>query len=400
MWRILFISSLCLLQSEVVTGELGYHFSVRHNCTCDEMVGRCDTSCCCDQDCHQQARDTFNSSCQPDLGKHPLYNCSRNFTAFDSAFHDFLCIERSNEAFLGDFHHVPNKIETLSDWEQVTSEQEHQHTFEEAPGWRELENNTEHYKVGVSVKTVYDKAAGIVGKLSLPSQSLLGDCVTSHVRFLKDSKSVCQLPINQTVCLNAKNTFLDHQMYIMTSPVIASEANFPQVLARNNFLESAVTETNYYFTTRLHTYFNLHQNHQRPLQSRPENLSNLAERISSYKASESIFQTDDFRPYDKVQSVAHLDPDLLSCNNLVLEVRYELFWSGSKILKVCSGEILMVLTQETLQVAADVLLGNISIAPKKNKEKIILKQHFQVRLVLTSRNISNTFLLLCFTPLH
>lgn len=58
----------------------------------------------------------------------------------------------------------------------------------------------------------------------------------------------------------------------------------------------------------------------------------------------------------------------------------------------------MVLTQETLQVAADVLLGNISIAPKKNKEKIILKQHFQVSLVLTFRNISNTFLLLCFTP--
>ena len=413
MWRLLLVLSACIvnrkfdksvewklfLRSGAVTSsvELGYHFAVDHNCTCDEVKERCDTYCCCDPDCSPVSLSSFNSSCEPDPGKHPLYNCSRNFTAFDSPFHDFLCIQSSSAAFLGDYHKVPMKIETLYDYDQLKSEQGDHKPFEDSDAWRE--NNTEHYKVGVSIKTIYDKAEGIVGKLSLPTQSLLGDCITSHVMFLKDSNSVCNLPINQTVCLNAKNTYLDHQMYIMTSPVIASESNFPQVLSENNFLKTADTETNYHFTNQLERYINIDQPVKRQQQS--ENIRTLAKMLSKHKSSDSIFHTDDFSPYDKVQSVAHLDPDGSSCNNLVLEVRYELFWSGSQILKVHTNRInfKLTLTEILYQVKADVLLGNVSLQRGKKKEGIVLRQHFQAGPdVSIVSNFLIPFSLFVFTP--
>ena len=315
--------------------EAGYHFSVAHNCSCDQSPGRCDTYCCCDEDCQEDNLRAFNASCSPELGKHHSFNCSRNSTIFDSAFHSFLCIHTSNTAFLGDYHDVPAKIETLYDYDQVKSEIKNQKTFEAREAGRKLENNTEHYKVGVSIKTIYDATEGIVGKLSLPAQSLLGSCVTSPVRFLKDSKSVCRRPINPEVCLTAKNSYLDHQMFIMSSPVIASEANFPQVLSENNFLIPAETETNYYLATRLDSYLNVELEPGEPRPSpAAENLTVLASKLREYKVSQSIFQTEEFSSYDKVQSVAHLDPDRLHCNNLVLEVKYEFFWSGTQILKV------------------------------------------------------------------
>ena len=317
--------------------ETGYHFSVAHNCSCDQVPGRCDTYCCCDGDCQPEHLLAFNTSCSPDLGQHHSLNCSRNSSIFDSAYHSFLCIQTSNTAFLGDYHDVPAKIETLYDYDQVKSELKTQKTFEAREAGRDLENNTEHYKVGVSIKTIYDATEGIVGKLSLPTQSLLGSCVSSPVRFLKDSKSVCKRPINPEVCLTAKNSYLDHQMFLMSSPVIASEANFAQVLSENNFLRTAETETNYYLTTRLEKYLNVELPGERPQPSAtPENFPVLAEKLSEYKFSDSIFQTEEFSSYDKVQSVAHLDPASLHCNNLVLEVKYEFFWSGTEILKVSS----------------------------------------------------------------
>ena len=319
----------------VVRAETGYHFSVSHPCVCDEVPGRCDTNCCCDPDCQPHQLRAFNASCRPDLGQHHSFNCSRNSSIFDSAFHNFLCIQTSNTAFLGDYHDVPAKIETLYDYDQVKSERKSETTFEAREPRREVENNTGHYKVGVSIKTIYDATEGIVGKLSLPAQSLLGSCVSSPVRFLQDSQSVCTRPINPEVCLTAKNSHLDHQMFLMSSPVIASEANFAQVLSENNFLFPAETVTNYYLTTRLDKYLTEDGPGERPQPSgAPENFTVLAEKLSEYEVSESIFQTEEFSSYDKVQSVAHLDPARLHCNNLVLEVKYEFFWSGTEILKV------------------------------------------------------------------
>ena len=324
--------------SVVLSGEAGYHFSSSQPCPCDETEAHCDTYCCCDPDCQPEELRAFNASCTGDLGKHHSLNCSRNSSIFDSAFHSFLCVYTSNSAFLGDYHDAPAKIETLYDYDQVKSEVKNQRTYEAQEAGRELENNTEHYKVGVSVKTIYDVTEGIVGKLSLPAQSLLGSCVTSPVRFLRDSKSVCRRPITPEVCLTAKNSYLDHQMFIMSSPVIASEANFAQVLSENNFLRTAETETNYYFTTQLDSYLNVELPKESPSRPSPapENFTVLARKLSENKFSDSIFHTEDFSSYDKVQSVAHLDPDRLHCNNLVLEVKYEFFWSGIEILKVGS----------------------------------------------------------------
>ena len=84
-------------------------------------------------------------------------------------------------------------------------------------------------------------------------------CVPGKVQFLKPTYSVCDQPINQEICLRAKNTYLDHQMYIMSTAVIAKEPNFAEILAENNHLQTASTETRYYITNNVEHYLNFNE---------------------------------------------------------------------------------------------------------------------------------------------
>ena len=187
-----------------------YITSVLTNCTCDLTPLKCDNFCCCDLDCDDVARLFFNSSfsCLPGLeegfsdGKHSEFNCSRNSTVYDSAFQSLLCIQLENTAFLGDYYDSSPQIGSLYEYGQI--EAGDSATYQEIGPTITNDNSTQHYKVGLPVKTLYDRSEGVLGSLSLPANSLLGGCVPSNVKFLKNSYSLCNQPINQEICLKAK----------------------------------------------------------------------------------------------------------------------------------------------------------------------------------------------------
>eukprot|EP00090_Calanus_glacialis_P017441 TRINITY_DN27160_c0_g1_i1.p1 TRINITY_DN27160_c0_g1~~TRINITY_DN27160_c0_g1_i1.p1 ORF type:complete len:534 (+),score=142.64 TRINITY_DN27160_c0_g1_i1:3-1604(+) len=234
------------------------------------------------------------------------------------------------------------------------------------------ENTTEHYKYGVSVKTLYDRSEGVLGKLSLPLQTFKGGCVTSPVRFLKNSKSVCTKHLSSEVCLTAKNTLFDHQMYIMSFPGIANTPNFAQVLAENNFLETAKTKVNYYTTDSTEKYLNVNQEEQ--IVDETDDLNMMFGKLSKVNKDTKFMENIDnenIQDYEKLQENAHYDPEENACKNLVLEARYELLWAGYEI----------------IEVHVEILLGNISLSNiAKDDSDLYIRQYFQVNFVHVNKS--------------
>ena len=197
------------------------------------------------------------------------------------------------------------------------------------------DNMTGHYRAGRPVRTLYDKEEGVTGSLSLPVNSLHGGCVPGPVRFLRPRTSLCSVPISAEICSSAKNTGLDHQMFLMTSAGVSLAPNFPQVLAVNNALNTSVTETRYHFTEDVDHYLSLSSPSVKS-QPQPTELSSLMKSLRSNRGRDpaSLFSSANTRPYGMVHSVAHFNPDTGLCNNIVLEVRYEVIWAGVQIKKV------------------------------------------------------------------
>ena len=128
-------------------------------------------------------------------------------------------------------------------------------------------------------------------------------------------------------------------MYIMSSVVIEQEPNFAQVLASNNQLNTAETETFYYVTNNVNSYLNTEEK-PKPSGSQ-ENFSTLKSILARRDGKTGrLFHNSQYSAYNNVQSVAHLNPESNSCNNLVLEVRYEIFWAQTEIVKVGLWEML------------------------------------------------------------
>ena len=201
------------------------------------------------------------------------------------------------------------------------------------------DNMTGHYRVGRPIRTLYDREEGVTGILSLPVTSLHGGCVPGPVRFLRPRSSVCSVPISLDICSGAKNTLLDHQMFLMTSAGVSLAPNFPQVLGVNNALNTSVTETRYHFTEDVGHYLTVSSPSPAVLsksQQKPTKLSSLMKSLRTKRGRDpaSLFSSSKTRPYDMVHSVAHFDQDTGLCNNIVLEVRYEVVWSGVQIRKV------------------------------------------------------------------
>ena len=331
------VGSVVLL-SVLVQGGLCFdsslYLSSISNCTCDLSPDKCDTFCCCDQDCDLTALASFNHSCSSvEQVYHYQHNCSRNTSLYDSPLHSLLCIQLSNTAFLGSFHKTAADVESVYIYDQLDTTRTHNYqvSYEQESG---AENMTGHYKVGVPIQTIYDREEGVLGTLSLPTNSLKGGCVPDTVRFLRPHSSVCDHMISEDVCQSAKNSYLDHQMYIMSSSVLAQEPNFAQVLAENNQLRTADTVTNYYITNNVQFYLNMDNERESQGDAGPENFNSLKTSLTRRRSKSGLFHNSDYSVYNTVHSVAHFDPQTLSCNNLVLEVHYTIFWAATKIEKV------------------------------------------------------------------
>ena len=197
-----------------------------------------------------------------------------------------------------------------------------------------LGNLTGRYRAGLPVMALYDRSEAVLGSLALPAPTLAGGCVPAPVAFLWPRRAVCRRALSPAVCAAAKNSALDHQMYLMSSAAIAQEPHFPQVMAENNALDTAATETTYYAAHYPELYFSAPGPRPAPAPGATD-LGAVRARVTGDGAGEQLFLSGHTR-LGAVQSVAHLEPASLGCTNLVLEARYELVWAGPRILQVAA----------------------------------------------------------------
>lgn len=158
-------------------------------CPCDLTENKCDTQCCCDQDCPEDYHGNWTCIAGLEGGFDPGQiidsNCTHEPALFDSDWNSFLCISKTRTSYLGLYYdellRVDSKLTPAS-----TSPQGSYSKSNDYPTafYRKI------YKDGYPIKVVYNAYQGIYGTLNMPT-SIQAGCVWSPVAFLKDSKSKC-----------------------------------------------------------------------------------------------------------------------------------------------------------------------------------------------------------------
>jgi len=284
-------------------------------------------------------------------------------------FHPLLCIHASNSPYLGHYHKPAPKLESQVKHEEVRKRKQlkkgsvKRRTYEEkgyGSSVGDSGNATLPYRRGLTVKTVYSMEEDITGVLSLPSPSLTSShCSSQPIRFLAPTSHRCLTELSPQACQEGKNSWLDHQMFIMDFPGIEKEPNFPQVRSQNNQLNVSATEVNY-FSTMVADYYLGGGGGEPVEETEEEDLESLTRGLDQ-EATEQKFELDPsslsrFSP----ASYASYHPESNQCRNIVLEARYLFTWSGTSLTSV----------------KVDILLANLSL-PSLNSSTA-LSQYFKV----------------------
>ena len=194
------------------------------------------------------------------------------------------------------------------------------------------------------IPSVYDSARGVVGKWSLPANALnnggAADCVPTPIRFLVPSESVCSSEMGDAAaCSAAKGTYLDPTSYAedaapFVPTEIGSQRFTPVVTA---FFKSEGSSKHGHTPSVAN------------VDSAEDIVDGLKNELENGKGSSAAAADGGVR-YDGSRG---------SCVNVVLEVKYRVFWRGSTIARV----------------EKDVLVGDIGIAVVTEKKQFVT-QHF------------------------
>ena len=196
---------------------------------------------------------------------------------------------------------------------------------------------------GYPIKVVYNETQGIVGNLNMPYK-IGPSCVWSPVGYLIDYTSKCTKSLTKDVC--TKNSMLDYQMYLLPLPSGMKVGNIPKVLANPGSKTTVPITTTYYAALEPELYVNsqIKAKNAKEQDFPSDDLEEILEGIKKedenvepiFKgiANEKCAKLEQFSSKDHYQEdQVHVNDDL-TCINAVLEVRYDIFWSGSDIDKI------------------------------------------------------------------
>lgn len=381
--RLLYLNSMIgIAQTLSLSQEREYVFPQYTEiapCPCDLSPG-CDTYCCCDPKCPSDPPFPCLSGLPGGQPGNKLqdYNCSEPAPAaagsstlqLNNYLHPLLCIQSSNSPYRGHCHKPAAKLESHVKHEEVRKRKRRVRvsTYEEkgygATSLGDSGNATLPYRRGLTVKTVYSVEEDITGVLSLPEPSLTSShCSSQPIRFLKPTSHRCSTELSKQVCQEGKNSWLDHQMFLMDFPGIEKESNFPQVRSHNNQLNVSATEVNYFYTTAPEFYLRGLGGEQ-PVDEEQEedDIESLTRGLDQKEAIEK--QKFELNPNSvssfSPASYASFHPETNQCRNIVMEARYLFTWNGTSLLSV----------------KVDILLANLSL-PSENSSDA-LSQYFKV----------------------
>ncbi|XP_062613732.1 uncharacterized protein LOC134275462 isoform X1 [Saccostrea cucullata] len=325
-------------------------------CPCDITQNACDMDCCCDSDCTTSDRDSFRACISGLPGgqsaPYPEYYCQSSHPLKEDWF-PLMCVEREYNALIGFFYAASNTLRNTEALNlKVASESFYSYSRPDL-----TTTQISAYKTGVSVKSIKESAVGggaaaRIGTVVLPRRILAGQCLTTApVRYLVDQQSDCTFTVTRDMC-NSASVF-SALFYIQSSTT--RDPSCPNAFSvQGSPSDSVVTETNVnYFCTSdfsgyvkdtssigdvtTSTFFNF------TLPTDQECLDVCGNYIcvenvpvdvtEPTRGSRCSFDNGYTRP-----PVPFVRNNV--CENVVLDVKYDFQWKGTRIVKLDATVIL------------------------------------------------------------
>ncbi|VDI62598.1 tectonic-2 [Mytilus galloprovincialis] len=327
-------------------------------CPCDLTGGVCDINCCCDTDCTSSEQETF-SRCIPylDGGQEaalPEYMCdSKHFHKED--WFPLMCVTNEYNSLLGFFYQNENNLRTtqslltkVNGKESFTYKEDEERVEPPAPA---AKNGYSQNEKVLSVKTNAAGTAERRGVVSLPQRILSGECsTTAPLQYLNDIDSDCSFQLTNAMC--SGDSVFNALSYIQSSTT--RDPSCPSafsIMGNPNTGTQNIAETivNYYCVTDATSYikstttaappstrslFNYTYPAGCPLDTCGRETTNELP-CTGYvdgTTQETLPPRCGFNDHYTQPPSPNING--ATCENAVVDVRYNFYWSGPNILKL------------------------------------------------------------------
>ncbi|CAC5366675.1 TCTN2 [Mytilus coruscus] len=310
-------------------------------CPCDLTGGVCDINCCCDGDCTSAEQETF-SRCIPylDGGQEaalPEYMCdSKHFHKED--WFPLMCVTNEYNSLLGFFYQNENNLRTTQSLlEKVNGK--------ERFTYKEEEERVEPPAPATTKAGLADRR----GVVSLPQRILSGECsTTAPLQYLRDMDSDCSFQLTNAMC--SGDSVFNALSYIQSSTT--RDPSCPSafsIMGNPNTQNIAETVVNYYCLTDATSYIKSTTTAATPSTRSLFNytypagcpLDNCGRETTSEPpctgyvdgtAQETLPPRCGFNDHYTRPPSPNING--ATCENAVVDVRYNFYWSGPNILKL------------------------------------------------------------------
>ncbi|XP_048768983.2 tectonic-2-like isoform X2 [Ostrea edulis] len=333
-------------------------------CPCDITQNACDMDCCCDNDCTTSDRSSFRGCISGLLGgqaaSYPEYYCKSSHPQKEDWF-PLMCVEREYNALIGFYYagsSTISNIEALNN--KLASGSFYSYRY---PTTSSANQADTPYKTGVSVGSIKPSVNSgdpmRVGTVTLPQRILSGQCLTTApVRYLMDQQSDCTFTLTRDMC-NSASVF-STLFYIQSSSTIGPSCpNAFSIQGSPSDTTATETDVKYFCTSDFSGYVkDINSNIPDVTTSTLFNFTlptdeSCLDVCGNYICEENVIVDtaettrgtrcafDDGTTCPPVPTI-----NGATCENVVLDVKYEFEWKGSRIVRL----------------NATVLLGNVPLS--------------------------------------
>jgi len=324
-------------------------------CPCDLTLERCDISCCCDIDCPAEFVSEFKCIEEPFGGnyvKDDVRFCNTSQPPMSYSWHLFLCIESTNNAYIGQFFtNSSSSLSPLTSLLQIqnalqsTNDAQFGYVDENLSSSFFINSLPTEYKQGDSM-SVKQNNINRVNFLTLPQNTGGGGCVESGtIGYLVERNSACTRQVSEVMCTSG--SVLDANYFIKPETLLQFQSSTDTVTAKVVYY--CVDGTDYIFQS--------------------------TGKIKSFDSiGSSFFPTTNtsFLELNECTGSTNLQNVDGFCVNAVVNVTYEIKWEGNRIVNF----------------TAFIYLANITISSSISGASQIVSQQFQIRFPSVSPNIT------------
>ncbi|XP_048583179.1 uncharacterized protein LOC116612443 [Nematostella vectensis] len=363
-------------------------------CPCDLEHNGCDIGCCCDRGCTDSERASF--TCMSGFfggasSERPFEFSCQAVWPDSTDWQPFMCVTTNNSPFLGYFYNFTSPsaaVDTLQYNSLLNTNTRTRYSYQ-APQ-QTLSSSVAAYTVSTSVKTAANSKdanylTASLGILTLPESIFNGVCSQLvPVRFLENRESVCVTQLTESLC--SSSSIISASSYLMSRGVSNPTCPVPPAVLKGGQLSTLQDQTPILADDQVE-YFCTDDATGAIVNSGAgvgivETTGSSLFSVQSSNASSNKNWRCAFDDGRNPPLLPSYNSSSRICSNVVLNVSYQLEWSGQQINKI---KALLVMGQVHIQPAS---ISNLATSQSRVNS---LTQRFSVKFVhFPGYNVSNT----------